>query len=94
MLWARLSGIPQSRGQAFTADNQKRSYGFKAKPFIPILFATMLKKYCFSTFLPKKWGRGQRERMYTLLHPPTSLCGVDYLYIEVARYISSSVAHG
>jgi hypothetical protein len=54
---ARLSGIPQSRGQAFTADNQKRSYGFKAKPFIPILFATMLKKNtAFQHFYLKSVG--------------------------------------
>ena len=53
----KVKWYPQSRGQAFTADNQKRSYGFKAKPFIPILFATMLKKNtAFQHFYLKSAG--------------------------------------
>jgi hypothetical protein len=51
-------------------------------------------KILFFNIFTYLWGRGQSERIYTLLHSPTSLCGVDYLYIEVARYISSSVAYG
>ena len=93
MLGAMLSGSPQSRGQAFKTDNQKRSYGFKAKHFTPFCLLPCNKNTVFQHFyLPV--GEGQSERMYTLLHSPTPLCGVDYLYIEVARYISSSVAYG
>jgi hypothetical protein len=93
MLGARLSGSPQSRGQAFKTDNHKRSYDSKQR-ILPHFVCYHVTKILFFNIFTYLWGRGQSERMYTLLHSPTSLCGVDYLHIEVARYISSSVAYG
>jgi hypothetical protein len=50
MLGAMLSGSPQSRGQAFKTDNQKRSYGFKAKHFTPFCLLPCNKNTVFQHF--------------------------------------------
>jgi hypothetical protein len=46
----RLSGRPQSRGQAFKTDNHKRSYDFKAKNFTPFCLLPCNKNTVFQHF--------------------------------------------
>jgi hypothetical protein len=82
-VWDKLSKLTTIKGHMASKQS-----------ILPHFVCYHVKKLLFFNIVTYLWESGQSERIYTLLHPPMSMCGVDYLYIEVARYISSSVAYG